>query len=841
MKKKFPLLDSKQLTRLTAALGLFAVLSLSIYFRSYPVSFPQFRQSAEKIAAQQSSMQIAQDINQRYSGLNDLAKAKLFDAALAVYKKNNQPEIKKQISAEYARLKDRFQDKFGQTYLMELDCWHWARHVANIGRFGGIGNEVRNGRQFDSFVLFPQGSYLGSPFFFYFSWNLYKIFSFFYPLALMNFLFYLPLFFMVLFMVLLYFFCYRNWGNVVALVCCIFAGCAPIFIPRSCAGWFDMDILSMIFPILIIWTYLLAYNVSSWKKSIFWVVFSVVWLWLFSATWVGWAFIFFIIALYEILSIINFISERLQYGRNTSAEIKKHLIVFLVFLASVALLIGFGFLSSLVNQIKSAWFLNKPVASTIWPNTLSTVGELKNGDYLSIAKAVGGVFPLFLILLAMLGIFLNIKKYSGMKRELLIILVVWFLSVFFLCSRGIRFAMFLLAPLGIFLGWGIEETYQFFIKKKWKLALIPFGLLVVLLTFEFISSADSNAKSALPLMDDDWYSALTTIKRFTPADSVINSWWDFGDWFKAVSNRRVIFDGQSQNTPQAYWMARVLLTDSEKEALGILRMLNNGGNQAFEIIDKYVRNPFLSISLLKRALMLEPEQGKALLAKYLPAAAVKEVGGILYARPKQKAYFVVDYSMIGKMNPISYLGNWDYLKVYLKLAIRAKSKENVLKDLASFGLEQSLAERYYQEALLIDNRDFDSWVSRRLAVSEIVYQKKQDDDLALFNNGFIYNINKKALYYYSSGEGKYKVPKSIFFMEGDNIAENVYSPSDSNTSALLLEKDDVYKLVMLSPELAKSMFARLQFLNGRGLKHFVLFTREGSDENQILVFEIKWD
>ena len=831
---------------LTTGIFLLAVLSLSLYFRIYPIFLPQIWKSAERTVQQESSQKIAQDINNKYPTLTDLAKAKLFEAELADYKKNSQADIRKQTKEEYAKLKDRFQDKFGRTYLMELDGWHWARYVANIGRFGGMGNEVRDGQQFDNLMTFPQGSYLKwNPFFYYLSWYLFKIFSFFHPMALMDFLFYLPLFFMAIFTALLYFFCWRNWGNLVAVICCIFVGSGPIFIPRSCAGWFDLDILTMIYPLLIVWAYLLAYNASSWRKRIFWVVSSACCLGLFCATWFGWPFIMFIILFYEFIVLANCLSERFQYGQDTSAEIKKHLVVPAIFLLTGALwIIIFSGLSPLVelsNQIKGALALNKPLTLLIWPNVFSTVGELKNGDFLSIARAIGGPSSLVLALVFMLWIFLNINKYKGMKRELLIISVVWFLTMFFFCYQGIRFAMFLLVPLGIFLGWGIEELYQLILKKKWKLAVIPLILSVVWLMFSFVSTADNAAKGALPLMDDSWYSVLSTIKKYTPADSVINSWWDFGDWFKSVSERRVIFDGQTQNIPQAYWMARVLITDSEQEAIGTLRMLNNGGNKAFEIIDKYMGNPFMSVSLLKRAIMLSAEEGKSLLAKYLPPSAVQEVTEILYSRPKQKAYFIVDYSMIGKMVPISYLGNWDFIKVYLSHAIRIKSKEQILQDLAYFGLGQDQAERYYQEATLISSRDFDNWVSQKYSVLGIAYQNKYEDDLVLFNNGFSYNPVKKTIYSYSSIEQRFQIPKSLFLEDGYNITEKQFPQSDAKNSVLLLQSNGIYKLVLLNPALVRSMFVRLQFLNGRGLKHFVPFTQEGPDENRILVFEIKWD
>jgi len=832
---------------LAAGLSLFAVLSLSIYFRCYPIFFPQFDQYAAKVVDQQIQQKIAQEINKTNPGLGDLSKARLFETALAVYKKENKKSLKLQKKEEFAKLKDRFQDKFGQTYLMELDCWHWARYVQNIDRLGRVGDEIKDGKEHDNLMLFPVGNDINwSNLLHYASWVLYKVFTFFKPIPLFNFLFYLPIFFMAIFIILLYLFCYRNWGTLVAIVCCVFVGTGPILIPRSSAGWFDFDILAMIFPLLIVWTYLLAYNAASWPRSVCWVVLSALWLSLFCATWIGWAFILAIIIFYEIIVLGNCLSERLQYGQDTSAEIKKHLIISLVFLFSgafwIILISGLTPLWGMVMQFKAAVSLNKPFSSLIWPNTLATVGELKNGDYLSIAKAIGGFFPLALALFSMLGVFLNIKKYKGIKRELLIMLVVWFMTMFFFCSRGIRFTMFLLVPMGIFLGWGIEEIYKFLMNKKWKLGLIPLGLVVIGMSVALISSADFSARGGtLPLIDDAWYSALTTIKKYTPADSVINSWWDFGDWFKVIAQRRVIFDGQTQNTPQAYWMARVLLTDSEKEAIGVLRMLNNGGNTAFEIIDQQVKNPFLSISLVKRAILLEPEEGRSLLATYLPSEAVENAARILYMRPKQKAYFIVDSSMIGKIAPISYLGNWDFLKVYLSRVVRIKSREQIIQDLIYYGLDPNQAQRYYREASVMINNDFEKWVSRKSWILGIDSQKKSNKDLVFFNSGYIYDLNRKEMYVYSSREGRYRVPKSLFLAEGNNISEEVYPESDSDYSALLLEDQEKYNLISLSPELGRSIFARLQFLNGRGLKHFTLFTREEDGQNQILVYEVKWE
>ncbi len=39
------------------------------------------------------------------------------------------------------------------------------------------------------------------------------------------------------------------------------------------------------------------------------------------------------------------------------------------------------------------------------------------------------------------------------------------------------------------------------------------------------------------MIDDAWYNVLTLIKERTPQEAILNSWWDFGDWFKVIGNR----------------------------------------------------------------------------------------------------------------------------------------------------------------------------------------------------------------------------------------------------------------------------------------------------------------
>jgi dolichyl-diphosphooligosaccharide--protein glycosyltransferase len=648
--------------------------------------------------------------------------------------------------------------------------------------------------------------------------------------------------------VALYLFCYYRFGNLAALVSCIFVGSAPIFVARSCAGWFDMDVLSLLLPLLITWTYLKAHGVLSFGRKILWICFSGFWTGIFCFTWPHWWFIFLIINIYEFYFLTNLVFMYLQYKEKNLTLFKEHFL-------SLCLFIFFSFFwivvfagplpaRELYYQVTAALRLNKAISSAFfWPNVYTTVAELKKANIIQIANSTGGVLSFVFSLFSMLLLFLRSsrnRRYSSFEYNSIIILVFWTLSMFFACYKGIRFSMFLALPLGICLGWVIKDAYAYFENRKMKWVVIFVLTITLLLSSNFIHNANSVAKNIYPLMNDDWHQALITIRDSTPKESVINSWWDFGDWFKVVSRRRVIFDGQSQNIPQAYWMAKVLASENEEEAIGILRMLNNGGNQAFNIINGHLKDSFKSILLLEKIIPLDPSTAKNNLLKFLPPSLAEEVIKLIFARPPE-AYFVVDDSMQVKMSAISYLGNWDFLKAYMAGSTDKKEKERMINLFVELGGDPGQVQKFYQEVQLVSGDDLPSLVSHVLKFRSGLIKGKEKDGTVLFDAGLIYSPKEERFYVYSSQEGKYKIPKSLFVFQNDKIKEIVYPDNDLDFSVLMLKTKDGYASILLDRELAKSLFVRLYFLEGVGLKHFQPFTEEKKQDASIRVFKIIWD
>ncbi len=808
------------------------VLFICLYFRSFNIDFPQLYQQAENDIILRVRKEAAAAIEAKFPSYSSLTKSRLIEKSVADYKKSDLFAF--ETDAKYSKLKEDYQDKNKQTFLQELDCWHWAHYTQNILQLGHPWDKQEGNRKIDSLMLSPLGSTIIWPqFLFYFSAFLYKAFCLIWPIPLFTFLFYLPLFYTFCLLTLVFLFSRRYLGDASAIIACLVVGLAPIFLSRSLAGWFDTDVLNLIFPFLVVWAYLTAQNSPSVKRAVFWLALSGFWVGLFCATWLFWWISYFIIIFYEIVAYFFLPGEKL------SSRLQRILLFSLFSAAWIFIFCRQAPFLALPQQFFSSLLLNDSQAGSVWPNTFFTVSELRKVDIWGICRLVGSEPLFFSGLASMVLLFLKRKKYASFKQRVIIIFVAWFALMLFACTKGSRFVIFLLIPLGICFGCLMEDLV-YAPPRKNKLFFNLLIVLILLVTLlPLVRSAEKKAKESLPMMDRQWYALLEHLRLNTPQDAVINSWWDYGDWFTAVANRPVIIDGHTQEYPQSYWMAKALLSDSEEEAIAILRMLNNAANQPFETINRYLHDPYKSLFILKKALA-RPQETSKILEQYLPAEAAKEVGAMLLAKPKHKAYFIVDGTMIFKMPAISYLGTWDAAKVYLAKNMK-KGRVN-LDGLVSMGIEKEHAKLIYEEAKVIPKKGLSQWASRPLKFYSKEIPGEKFAGSIIFKDFMAYSPESKEIKFFSrlkSEEGG-KI-KEFYLFENNQVVKKSGQANGKSPAALIYNNNTDYYVVVLSPPLAQSLFTRLYFLDGKGLKHFLPFYQENNSDGFIKVFEIIWE
>ena len=367
-------------------------------------------------------------------------------------------------------------------------------------------------------------------------------------------------------------------------------------------------------------------------------------------------------------------------------------------------------------------------SASAWPSTLDTVAELARPGREAIAVVLGG--PLYLLagwlgLLAMLlpprgwqwwhfvtliaGNYLYLELITGVERSRLalvvllglplaaaavleatvdrrrdldedpsgggrLIVALWLLAALFLAYGGARFVLLLAAPFGLAVAVAVGRVYDWLARGAARLparlAVVAHAVILATVLVALgppLRRAYALMAPKLPEMRDVWWDTLTALRDETPPDAIVTTWWDYGHWVKYVAERRTSADGSTLLTHVPHWIARALLTASEAESRGLLRMLACGSDATPEPegrLGAYGKLRALGLDeadahalIVALARVERPEAEALLAAQGLTAAACADVLASTHCRPPP-AYLVLTTDLLRKVSWID-LGRWD--------------------------------------------------------------------------------------------------------------------------------------------------------------------------------------
>ena len=556
----------------------------------------------------------------------------------------------------------------------------------------------------------------------------------------------------------------------------------PFILTRTIGGFADTDGFNILFPILISWLFLEAvYSKKLGKRSLIYSSLAGLMLFLYSLAWQGWWFIadfilgagiLFIMVLLTLFVLKMWIFKR-EIPKGEKADMIKYILsvvyISLIFLAVAELFFVFYdgptyMIKSMIFGPKGAQTLKSIGTLNFWPNVFTTVAELNPGSMSEIYTYNGGksLFMLVMsgiLILPMILVFMNklklknsndktnktnLDKSGNSKGDDLtsnvallfavILVYIWFFGTVYATLKGIRFIL-LLAPafavaFGATAGW-TNEIFKRLLKDlevSTKIAVIIVFSLFLLMVFMpqgMYAKSKSVTSSYLPNMDNTWYKLLNDIKLNSSDSAVINSWWDFGHWFKYFANRSVTLDGGGQNKPQAYWLGRTLAGNNELDSVETIRMLDCGGNEGFNTINQYItekiakekgyknaealfNNPNVSredklilkgkafkdsMDLINRIITMNKSETQ----KYLEKEGIpKNYSDLILRYTKCKApedFLITSQDMIGKAGVWAHLGStWNFSKaIYWSLAQRVSDQKLRTALIDDFSLSQKEA------------------------------------------------------------------------------------------------------------------------------------------------------
>ena len=842
---------------------LISVLAINIFIRLSTAFLPDTERLARNIVYSQLSTDAVRAVNEKYKDLPEESKQRAIGNLINLWKKESPLYISERIKAKRQELKSNWQDDKGHTFLLECDPYHWLRLGMNLDKNGKLVDKFINGKYYDSFMLAPAGMEakcsLHKNLHVYLNYYTYKFLQLFNKaIDLTQVFFYNPVFFMSISLIVVFLFCFSITGEVVNIAgffASMALGFAPVFIQRSMAGWSDTDPYVVLFSLLIVWFFYLSIKKeASSKKSLIFCILGGLCVGLFAFTWDGWWYIFYLIVLSGIYYSFNLyiISKSEKEKVDFKRPLKIITLFALVSLLAILVIAGRDEFKDLYSEPVRVLFAKGYLQSQFWPNTFLTVQELGMGDINVIGRDIGGVSILFLGLIGIFILLVNKKSQDYRKKQFMaFMLFFWTLIIIYVSIKATRFSLLLIIPVSIGFGLFMQMIYESFgrLVKRITSNVIPtVALLAAFLIFAlfFVFNFDNilRYRKTAPFINRSWWVVLNQIKDKTEPGAIINSWWDYGHWFKAIAQRPVIFDGATQNTPMAYWIGRAFSTDSEEEAFGILRMLNSGSNKAFDALEKIGFDKFKCLDILNNIILLNRNDAGEFLKKYIKNGS--KINELLdYTHNPRPAYFIVEPSLAYKIWAISFLGGWDFKKADIYKKFKELKKKEFLDYLANqYRYKAYEAAGLYDTLVLLNTQDALDWISQKYKYYNESSLDRREANQLFFSNGFIVDLSNYSVHFNDYNQGVWSIPKSIFYFEKDSLKEITFANSNMDSSVLLLKQgDDKYRLMLLDGKIAKSVFTRLYFLKGMGLKYFKPFISRTikAPSEYIIVYKIDWN
>jgi len=563
--------------------------------------------------------------------------------------------------------------------------------------------------------------------------------------------------------------------------------------------------------------------------------------------------------------------------------------------------------------------------SLTWPDVFSTVAELATPNLSAIAGLMGAPVLFFI---SWLGLLLVLLPKSGWKtphfilliggnylywylltalppgRSILIallaaplagaialdlfsdpggeagnaggglILTLWFLSALFLSYQAIRLTMLLVPPCAIAFGVAIGRVHQWLDTQaaslrpgiEWLTRPAIFSLLAAVLMVP-VWEGYAAASAYLPLVDGAWYGVLADLRKESPPESIVNTWWDYGYWTKYLAGRRVIADGGSLATHIPYWSARALAAPAERESAGLLRMIDCGSDAtplpegregAYGKLRGYQVDGSRAVTIVNNLAQMGRSEARAYLASQgLASAAQDDILRSTHCDPPP-AYLLLS-SQKSSLGGWWYIANWDFGRGYMLAQGRTLPESTAAAELsASYGYSPRDARSLYEQAQKLKSKTEEmsfaasspesvapQWIPCHTEGDMLVCDAHLMIDPATVIEKITCDPGDLAgsrllLANSASGASAEIPPAAVITAQPESIKDVTIPSAPDPTLGLLV--DTVHARVMVaSPRLLRSTFARLVYLGGAGAKFFTkVDEKTGFWNEQVTLWKIDW-
>ncbi|MGC8812272.1 MAG: STT3 domain-containing protein [Candidatus Aenigmatarchaeota archaeon] len=376
----------------------------------------------------------------------------------------------------------------------------------------------------------------------------------------------------------------NKWGG---LATALFALLTPTFIGVSMAGYCDND------PVVVFYTFLCTFSVllALKKKSIPYYILAIISNLLFVWNWGGgWFVLILLTACLFFLFFFRIIEEMIhqreliiEVGKPIQ-EIKSLLIPYLIILIPtniISFLLGWGNIVTAFLVMLGFMDPSRGLLVNISVAELQRINIFSASGFSEIVGRIGYA-PLFISLSTIPFIMFKLYKKSRLDFTE-IFLILWYFATFYMILSGIRFALSFSVAAAASAGYVIGNLVKYL--KRDFIAATIFGAIAIL-SLIFISTAIQvgYAQGGMEI-SQNWINGLDWLVKNADKDSLIVTWWDPGHIIAGYSYDKgkplkVHADGAHcgpescipyNHNIRIQDMGRIFSTSSEEEAINILK------------------------------------------------------------------------------------------------------------------------------------------------------------------------------------------------------------------------------------------------------------------------------
>jgi len=567
-----------------------------------------------------------------------------------------------------------------------------------------------------------------------------------------------------------------------------------------------------------------------------------------------------------------------------------------------------------------------PSAVDLWPSALATVAELVTPNLGNIADSKGGKLALFG---ALLGLLLLLQPEAWWRRRgpwrdayasvlvagvaadavllfaapstrfavlalvvapllatvllrlvdpdaeseranAALLIAVWFLAAFSLSFGAVRFLLLLGPPFGLVLGGAAGRLQRAIASGARRPAVAGAAVLAATLPFVLppLWGGYRVARAYVPKISDAWWGTLTNIRDHSAPDAIVDALWDYGYWVKYVAQRRVSCDGGTLSTHVHHWFGRALVTPSETESIGLLRMLNcgsdatphpEGAEGAYGKIVAKLHDPIAAAALVTELASLDENAARvALAAKGFTAAEQANVLRSTHCRPPE-SFLLLTTEQLATATTWMQFGRWDLAKAYVAQVAPYTPQQELVPELRKrFGYSEEKATSLYTQARQLRSRKerenfagpsawylTTQWVPCRSEaggkmVCPLGMTDKQTGDVL---EAFVYDPaapERSRLRVRHAPGVTEETPAALLLADAGGERGVTLGPATVARFGALVDVPN-HRVLVGSPFLLRSTFVQLMYLDGRYAHRYQKFDeRVAYNGERIEVWRVRW-